>query len=186
MPNEGPEHGDVTTIGYTRLAFLADLGARQPRTRFALDRPMPRHVAWEWLVDAVDLWMPALGVSDHPEIRLQVITVYDYKHVGAYTLIPPPHPEGQTNRYRRQLRELLRTAPPSLTGTQMLAHSVRSILTVYPPNDAYTWLVAHQLVPATFKYNDSIGVVPYLLMTPGRVARTPAVITKYWREVDEE
>lgn len=184
MPKEGPEH--IEGDAYSRVGFLRELGVRQPRTKFSLTSQVPRHIAWEWLVDAVDIWLPELNPPKHPDLSLSMTVLYDQRHVSAYDMIVPPHPESQKTKLRRQLRDLISTATGALSATQMVAHIIRSILTVYPPNEAYLWLVAHQLVPATYTNSQKVGTVPYLLMAPNVVARTPSAITKYWQEVNEE
>lgn len=145
---EHPPHTNPTWRGslYDKMstyeAYLRDLGHRFPqKPRLMYDVTPGLAMCHAWLVEAAEYWVPEL----YPKTEC-VVYVNQRDIVDIYDIITPsPTRHGDARALLKRVRNTRRSADQF--SKNRLVTDVTLLLDYFPPSDAFTWLVSHNLVP---------------------------------------
>ncbi len=180
MPPFSPEHftysdGNPSNVVVFQSA-LELMGYRFPqKPRLIYNATIPLTTTHSWITEGVEVWLPQL--CDVDVVYFDSIT----KPVMASELMLPPVPPNKEDYYRHALRGYLRAGYVySLPPARQLASIVRGVLSVYPRNEAYLWLISHQLIPfATIPLTTLYHQHARLVCVDDPDPNTPRIITEY-------
>lgn len=127
--------------------YLSGLGFRFPKTpRLTYRHNLAPSMCHPWLEEAAERWVPEL----YPNVK-NVYFEFQYDIVDLHDIITPrPAQQGDAAALPKKIRNSRRWLAPGPhdgTSRNKLIENVVHLLDYFPPSEAFTWLVSHNLVP---------------------------------------